>query len=234
MRRLESLLDAAEEADVYVLPEMFTTGFVMLPQGVADSDGKTVEWMCRQARLHGAALAGSVAVESDGRFFNRFYFVEPDGRVHSYDKRHLFTYSGEQRNYSAGSSRVVVSYQGVRFLLAVCYDLRFPVWTRNRGDYDVALYVANWPVSRVQAWTTLLRARAIENQCYVIGVNRVGEGDGCSYSGASAIINPYGKVIAEGTDHTECSFLATIDMDALQAFRQKFPVLTDGDAWSIG
>ena len=227
--RLDALLDAVEEADVYVLPEMFTTGFVTKPEGIAESDGLTLEWMCRKARDRQAAMAGSVAVEENGRCFNRFYFAEPDGRVHQYDKRHLFTYGGEQHYYTRGNERVVVTYGGVRFLLAVCYDLRFPVWTRNYKDYDVALYVANWPASRRRVWDTLLRARAIENQCYVVGVNRVGQDVKCSYDGGSIIIDPYGQTLSASAEEREETLSAVVDMEQLAAFRAKFPVLDDAD-----
>ena len=177
----------------------------------------------------GAAIAGSIATEEEGVFYNRFYFVTPEGDYAQYDKHHLFTYGGEHNHYHAGQERVVVEYMGVRILLAICYDLRFPVWSRNRKDYDMAIYVASWPTPRVEAWKALLHARAIENQCYVVGVNRVGKDPYCQYSGHSAIIDPYGKTLAECNEDKECLLTAQIDMDTLKAFREKFPVLEDAD-----
>ena len=185
--------------------------------------------MKKKARELDAALAGSVATEEDGRFYNRFYFVKPDGEVTAYDKHHLFTYGKEHLQFTAGQERVVVEWKAVRILLEVCYDLRFPVWSRNHKDYDMILYVASWPTSRVKAWSTLLKARAIENQCYVAGVNRVGEDPHCQYCGASAIINPYGEEMESCGVVKECAVSADIDMEKLMAFRKKFPVLEDRD-----
>ena len=185
--------------------------------------------MKRKAKEIGAAIAGSVAVEVKGRFYNRFYFVKPDGEVASYDKKHLFTYGGEHLQFTAGDVRRVVEWRGVRILLEVCYDLRFPVWARNREDYDMILYVASWPTPRIAAWSALLVARAIENQCYVAGVNRVGKDPTCEYNGASVVIDPYGRAITECASGEECEATAEIDMEALEAFREKFPVLKDAD-----
>jgi predicted amidohydrolase len=185
--------------------------------------------MKRMSAEADAAIAGSVAVEEQGRYYNRFYFVKPDGSVTYYDKRHLFTYGGEHLRFTAGEERVIVEWRGVRILLEVCYDLRFPIWARNRGDYDMILYVASWPTPRVKAWSALLVARAIENQCYVAGVNRVGEDPTCDYCGGSVIINPYGHTLAACADNTECEVSAEIDIEALEAFREKFPVLKDAD-----
>ena len=176
-----------------------------------------------------AAVAGSVAVCENGRYYNRFYLVKPDGSFSSYDKKHLFTFGGEHERFTAGTERVVVEFRGVRILLEVCYDLRFPIWSRNHGDYDMILYVASWPSVRVGAWKSLLVARAIENQCYVAGVNRVGTDPTNEYSGGSMIIDPYGRVVASCEDGAEMSACAEIDMDMLEAFRKKFPVLNDSD-----
>jgi len=226
--RLGRLIDAQPQADLYVLAEMWSTGFATQPEGIAESDhSESLQWMVAKARERNAALAGSIAVKSGSRYYNRFYFVRPDGTIDHYDKRHLFTYGGEHEHFTRGEERVVAEWRGVRFLLEVCYDLRFPVWSRNRGDYDAIIYVASWPTPRVEAWSTLLRARAIENQCYVVGVNRVGEDPACQYCGASAVIDPYGRTLAECERGRECAAGALIDMDALNAFRQKFPVLND-------
>ena len=185
--------------------------------------------MKRKAAAIDAAIAGSVAICKDGKYFNRFYFVKPNGEVTHYDKKHLFTYGGEHKRFTAGDKRVVVEFRGVRILLEICYDLRFPIWSRNHGDYDMILYVASWPTPRVAAWSALLVARAIENQCYVAGVNRVGTDPACQYCGGSVVIDPYGKTIASCADNQECEASAEINIEALEAFRQKFPVLNDAD-----
>ena len=228
-RHLGAWLDGMAKADLYVLPEMFSTGFTNEAAQMAERDGATLAWMQQKAQQLDAAIAGSVATEEDGQFFNRLYFVKPTGEVTAYDKRHLFTYGKEHLHFTAGQERVVVEWRGVRILLAVCYDLRFPVWTRNRKDYDMILYVASWPTSRVKVWNTLLKARAIENQCYVAGVNRVGEDPRCEYCGASAIISPYGEEMDSCAWNKECVATADIDMEKLRAFRLKFPVLDDAD-----
>ena len=230
VQKFDSLIDAHNGSDLYVLPEMFSTGFCTEPEGIAESaESDTLRWMQQKSAAIGAAIAGSVAVCDDGKYFNRFYFVKPDGEVNHYDKHHLFTYGGEHNHFTAGDKRVVVEYRGVRILLEICYDLRFPVWSRNHGDYDMILYVASWPTSRVEAWSALLVARAIENQCYVAGVNRVGCDPKCEYCGGSVVIDPYGKTLASCVMGQESVVSAEIDMEALAAFRLKFPVLNDAD-----
>ena len=229
----EEILNAPK-SDVYVLPEMWSTGFVSSPSEANIGDGKVeLEWMQKIACKLDAAVAGSIAIKAeDDTYRNRFYFVTPD-KVNYYDKRHLFTYGGEHKRYTAGDKRVIVEWRGVRFLLMVCYDLRFPIFSRNvpreEGGYDCALYVASWPTPRVEAWRTLLLARAIENQCYVCGVNRVGTDPTCQYCGGTAAINPYGKVIEACSDNTQSSVTFILDLSALQSFRKKFPVLKDRD-----
>ena len=229
-RRADEAIDRNPDSDLYILPEMFSTGFCTHPEGVAESaDSQTLQWMKSKAAQTNAAIAGSVTVKENEKYYNRFYFVKPDGSVVAYDKKHLFTYGGEHLHFTAGEERVVVEFRGVRFLLEVCYDLRFPVWSRNRGDYDMIIYVASWPVPRIEAWSALLVARAIENQCYVAGVNRVGVDPTCEYCGGSVIIDPYGKSIASCARGEECEATADVDMESLQAFREKFPVLNDAD-----
>ena len=181
-------------------------------------------------------MAGSIATEVDGRYYNRFYFVKPGDKDHEvayYDKHHLFTYGGEHLRYTRGEERVVVEWRGVRFLLQVCYDLRFPIFARNkmndRPDYDCILYVASWPTPRVEAWRTLLLARAIENQCYVCGVNRVGQDPTCQCCGGSAFIDPYGVRQEEVPMNEKGLLTVHLDMESLNAFREKFPVLRDRD-----
>lgn len=230
----EAMIASAPGCDLYVLPEMFSTGFCTSPEGVAEPEPcDSLKWMKDNAEMFSAAIAGSVAVEENGRFFNRFYFVTPDGNAVHYDKRHLFTYGGEHLKFTAGNERKIVEYKGVRILLQVCYDLRFPVWSRNRGDYDLALYVASWPETRADAWRQLLKARAIENQCFVAGVNRIGTDPSNSYCGGTMLIDPYGKVIAECADGMESVAVAEISMEELAAFRQKFPVLDDADDFEL-
>lgn len=229
IKRADKAISENAGADLYILPEMFSTGFCTLPEGIAESEGLSLDWLKAKSAAMNAAIAGSVATEEQGKYYNRFYFVKPDGSVEYYDKRHLFTYGGEHNHYTAGDKRVVVEWRGVRILLEVCYDLRFPIWSRNRGDYDMIIYVASWPTPRVEAWKALLVARAIENQCYVAGVNRVGDDPNCTYCGGSSIINPYGRHMAICADNCECEVSAEIDMEALEAFREKFPVLKDAD-----
>ncbi len=230
LRKADAAIASAPGADLYVLPEMFPTGFCTVPDGVAEPEGGLVlQWMKDKAARTDAALAGSVAVRHEGRYYNRFYFVTPDGSVTWYDKKHLFTYGGEHERFTAGDKRVVIEFRGVRIMLLVCYDLRFPIWSRNHGDYDMILYVASWPVTRMNAWKSLLVARAIENQCYVAGVNRVGTDPSNEYGGGSMVIDPYGKMIASCEDGVECSASAEIDIPMLEAFREKFPVLNDSD-----
>ena len=231
--RLKQQIEAQAGADLYVLTEMWSTGFAINPEGVAERDEASLQWMKDMAVQMQAAIAGSLAIEQDGSFHNRLYFVKPDGEVEYYDKRHLFSYGGEDKYYSPGTERVVVEWKGVRFLLTVCYDLRFPVWMRYCNDYDAIICVANWPTVRIDSWQTLLRARAIENQCYVVGVNRVGKDPNCDYCGCSAIINPYGQTIAECEKDKECSMEAVFDMEKLNAYRVKFPALKEKDKFEI-
>lgn len=232
LARLEPLV-AAAAADLVVLPEMFATGFTTDPAGVADrTDGAVVTTLRRWASRYGKAVAGSVAVAENGRFYNRMYFVKPSGESAGYDKRHLFAPGGETRHYTPGRSRLRIEYGGLRFLLLVCYDLRFPVWSRCRGDYDAILCCASWPAPRREAWRTLLRARAIENQCYVAGVNRVGEDPSSRYAGDSALVDFMGRTMAEAGSGEEL-LTETFDSDALAAFREKFPVWRDADDFTL-
>ncbi|MCR5821037.1 MAG: amidohydrolase [Bacteroidaceae bacterium] len=238
-----AIRDIPADTDLIILPEMFSTGFVTQPDSIAEpvlphpsasddvTDGQspTLDWMRRISSQRGCAIAGSIAVSVASSFRNRFYFVKPDGETSYYDKHHLFTYGNEDKHYTAGQKRTIIEWRGVRFLPMICYDLRFPVWSRNHEDYDVAIYVASWPTSRIKAWETLLHARAIENQCFVVGVNRVGSDPNCNYCGCSAIIDPYGRDIASCPPDEESEITSDLDLAALQAFRQKFPVLKDRD-----
>lgn len=230
----DRLVSEAEKADLYVLPEMFSTGFAMDPEGIAEEEGGlTLQWMKRKARETGGALAGSVSIKSGTRFYNRFYFVEPNGHISTYDKRHLFAYGGENRCFTPGNERVVVEYRGMRILLLTCYDLRFPVWSRCRNDYDMILYVANWPVGRMEAWHTLLRARALENQCFVAGVNRTGKSPDADYTGGSVLINPLGKVVAECMNKENHTATGEVSAEKVAVYRERFPAWHDADAFIL-
>ncbi|HRN38467.1 MAG TPA: amidohydrolase [Flavobacteriales bacterium] len=232
--RFTGLLKGHEgTTDLVVLPEMFTTGFSMNSVELAEAmDGPTVAWMRDQARKLDAALYGSVIISEGGRHFNRGLFVEPGGRVTTYDKRHLFRYADETSHFSPGRERVVVEWRGWRLLLQICFDLRFPVFARNRGDYDAILYIASWPEPRSYAWKQLLIARAIENQCYVVGVNRVGmDGKGIHYAGGSALIDPKGATFAIDPDGSVLT--GRLDRASLEDFRKKFPVAMEADAFTL-
>jgi len=231
----DALLDKSEDADLYVLPEMWSTGFITEPKDVAEivEESPSLLWMRQKAMERNCAIAGSLAVYESEKFYNRFYFMKSDGTYVYYDKYHLFTSGGENLHFTRGDQRVVVEWRGVRIMLLVCYDLRFPVWTRNKKDYDLILYAANWPLSRQNVWNTLLRARAIENQCYVVGVNRVGNDPYCHYSGESVVIDSFGNPLVICPINEVVSSTVEIDMKRLQAFREKFPVLDDADEFSI-
>jgi predicted amidohydrolase len=229
-----------DKTQVIILPEMFSTGFSMKPEMLAESmDGPTVGWMKKTAREKGAILTGSVIIEEAGLYFNRLIWMLPNGQSAHYDKRHLFAYAGENQNYSAGQQRLVSSVNGWKVNLMVCYDLRFPVWCRQQfnadhsAEYDVLIFVANWPEKRRTAWKTLLKARAIENQCYVLGVNRVGEdGNGFYHSGDSSVIDPMGDILYQKADEEDV-FTITITKDHLKSVRNKLPFLNDADPFLL-
>lgn len=235
-RHLDGLLDpfVKGSVDLLVLPEMFSTGFITFQSENAEViPCKTLDWMKDKAATLDCAIAGSLAVRENGLCYNRFFFVKPDGEVTTYDKRHLFAYGGEDKTFCAGDKRVVVEWRGLRLLLAVCYDLRFPIWLRNRGDYDGMLLVANWPDKRRIAWDVLIRARAIENQCFVAAVNRVGKDVVCEYDGGTAFINPYGEVVAAAADDREEIINIEYDMALQMDYHSKFPVLKDADNFEL-
>ena len=247
-KALESALLSSEKSDLYVLPEMWNTGFLAVNNKNENQNEKLSPFtfhlspftLQELARRFDAAIAGSMDVEEDGKRYNRFYFVTPTD-VYTYDKRHLFSYAGEDKSFTAGKERTIVEWRGVKFLLQVCYDLRFPCFSRNnlkletrnqkpQGSlYDAIIYVANWPASRRRVWDVLLQARALENQCFVIGVNRVGDDPNCHYDGGSAIIDAKGKLLAQVPDNTAATATAILDMESLNTFREKFPVLQDAD-----
>jgi omega-amidase len=223
------------KTELILLPETFTTGFSMNAAALAEPmNGNTIEWMRQLAEKFNTAVAGSVIIKENNHFYNRFIFITPDNALHSYDKRHLFRMGNEDQNFSNGTSRVIINYKGIKILPQVCYDLRFPVWSRNRNDYDLAVYVANWPASRIEVWNTLLKARAIENQAYVIGVNRVGtDGNGIEYCGESQFIDPYGNKKESLGNASDSLMTISINIDELNDFRSKFPVWKDADEFRL-
>ena len=233
LAHLDLLLKTLPKTDLLLLPEMFATGLNNIPTDIVDKQPAILAWMHEKAKALDAAIVGSIATEDSGHFYNRLHFVCPDGKVTIYDKRHLFAYGGEADHYTPGHKRVIVEWRGVRFLLQVCYDLRYPVWSRNLGDYDCILFSANFPISRDTAWRTLIRARAIENQCYVAACNRIGTDQKCEYYGRSAIIHPYGDTIMDCPDKTEWAASAIIDVDFLRHYEAKFPVLADADPFEL-
>ncbi len=236
LAKLSSLINKRRKhADMIILPEMFSTGFSMAPAALAEGmSGSTTQWMLEQAIIADSLVAGSIIIEEDGKYYNRFLAYSPDGLVAKYDKRHLFRMAGEENQYQPGGQRVVFEWRGWRVLALVCYDIRFPVWSRNRDDYDLVVYVANWPEPRRDVWLTLLKARALENQTFVAGVNRTGlDGNGLKYVGDSMLISPKGKLIGQMNDNEIGLIETDISLNELQLFRQKFPVHLDKDDFSI-
>ena len=219
--------------DLVVLPEMFSTGFTMDSCEMAETmGGETIAWLREQAAQRGVTIVGSVVIE-DGAYFNRLVWMPPDGRATVYDKRHLFRMAGEHEHYAAGRKRVVVTIGSWRVCLSVCYDLRFPVWLRCRNDYDLLLCVANWPAARQSAWNVLLCARAVENQCYAVGVNRIGtDGNGIEYGGGSAVYDWIGSALVEAADDPAV-LTASLDLDAVADARQRFPAWRDADEFEV-
>lgn len=224
-----------EEVDLVVLPEMFTTGFTMNTTIVAETmQGNTVEWMQQMAKEKQAAIMGSIVISEDSHYFNRLLFVEPSGEIKSYDKRHTFTLAGEHLAYSAGSQQQIIEYKGWKIMPQICYDLRFPVWSRNTMDYDLLIYIANWPKPRIAAWDILLKARAVENMCYCIGVNRVGlDANNLEYPGHSAVYDLFGNVVKQATANSEETFLASLTKDHIKSYRQKLQFLSDRDSFNL-
>ena len=232
----QHLARLAGPTDLIVLPEMFTTGFSMAADTQAETmSGPTVAWLREKAAAHHAVVTGSIIIEEDGAYYNRLLWVRPDGTLSHYNKRHLFTLANEQHTYTPGSARLVEEWRGWRICPLVCYDLRFPVWSRNQpaAPYDLLLYVANWPAVRRMPWTTLLRARAIENVACALGVNRVGQDDlGHDYSGDSALLDARGNYLVEAHDQAGL-FTHTLHQEELDDFRAKFTALNDGDAFEL-
>ena len=224
------------ETDLAVIPELFTTGMTLDVEGPADTnDGKTISAIKKYAKEYGFAITGSFLASDNGKYYNRAFFITPEGVEYFYDKRHLFRMADEDRSFSAGVKRLIVNYQGWRICLMVCYDLRFPVWSRNVGnEYDLLIYVANWPEARKIPWRALLKARAIENLCYVCGVNRVGvDSHGFKYHGGSRIYSPKGETLLKADEHEDMILTETLNIKDLQLFRDKFPAWMDADDFEI-
>lgn len=224
-----------EDVDLIVLPEMFTTGFSMDAKKLAEPhEGETLGWMREIAMSYATAITGSVIIKDKGKFYNRLYFVFPDGSYHWYDKKHTFTLAGEHRTYSAGSDKLIVSFKDWKICPLICYDLRFPVWARNTEDYDVLIYVANWPKKRIAAWDALLRARAIENMSYCVGVNRVGfDGNGHEYIGHSAVYDVLGEAVSSSLSGQEFIQVIQLNRSHIQTNRKQLQFLNDRDSFSL-
>lgn len=234
-------IDAIKErTEVILLPEMFSTGFSMQPEKLAEKmDGSAVQWMKQKAKQKNAIIGGSLIIEEDGEYYNRFIWMLPNGQYGVYNKRHRFGFAGEDNHYAAGEKRIIAQVKGWKICLTICYDLRFPVWSRNtikedgQPEYDVLVNVANWPERRNVPWRALLQARAIENQCYMIGVNRVGnDGNDIYHSGDSSIIDPVGEIVYHKA-HDEDVFTYTLSRQHLTELRGKFPFMKDADKFMI-
>ncbi len=253
LQQLEEKINRIQErTEIVILPEMFSTGFSMKPELLAETmEGDTVAWMKRVAASRRIILTGSIIIEENGEYYNRLIWMLPNGQFGHYDKRHLFAYAGEHEYYAPGHKRLIASVKGWKINLLICYDLRFPVWSRQQvtattlsdmaganagngdAEYDLLIYVANWPERRNHAWKTLLQARAIENQCFVAGVNRVGnDGNNIYHSGDSMIIDPMGKVLYTKA-HDEDTFTITLQKETLDEIRHKLPFLRDADGFII-
>ncbi|MEP0263172.1 amidohydrolase [Dokdonia sp.] len=228
------LEDVSDSTQLIILPEMFTTGFSMDPVTHAESmDGKTVQWLKKWSQKKNAAVCGSIIITDDNKYYNRFLFATPEGKIQSYDKRHRFMMAGEGGLYTAGQETMLIEYKGWKIFPQICYDLRFPVFARNTVEYDVLIYVANWPKPRVGAWDALLKARAIENMSYCIGVNRIGlDGNGLEYVGHSAVYNVLGDEIAFAKAE-EKIITATLSKNHIKETRQRLPFLEDKDEFKI-
>lgn len=234
IRRMDQLLEQDFQADVLLLPEMWTTGFTMQPEKYAETHpGSALEWMLSKAKQTNTAITGSIAVSDNHQYVNRWYCAFPNGQYAYYDKKHLFSYGDENNHYTPGVSTTVIEIKGWRIMPLICYDLRFPVWCRNRDNYDLLIIAANWPTPRVHHWDALIKARAIENQSYVAAVNRIGtDGAGLQYSGHSQVIDMNGEALCAPYT-TEGIQYVTLEMENLTNFRQKYPFLKDMDAFRL-
>lgn len=232
---LDVMFSGIKDVDLIVLPEMFTTGFSMVPKPIAETmQGKTVRWMLDNAKNLNAAIVGSLIIQECGMYYNRMLFVYPEGEIKQYDKRHAFTLAGENKEYTSGNNKLIVAYKGWKICPLICYDLRFPVWSRNVDNYDLLIYAANWPTPRINAWNTLLKARAIENMSYCIGVNRVGvDAHNYEYSGNSIAVDYLGNALTEICEDKEAVLYASFHKEELYKTRTKLPFLEDKDTFMI-
>ena len=232
LTEFDAKIDSIEQdTHLIILPEMFSTGFSMNAAVLAqDMDDSAVKWIQKKSKKVHADIVGSIIIKYEGKFYNRLVWAKPDGNLLTYDKRHLFRMAGEEKVYSAGSKHITAELNGWKIRPFICYDLRFPAWTRNmKNQYDTAIFIANWPERRAEHWKVLLQARAIENQCYVIGVNRVGsDGNGQNYSGDSSIIDPWGTVVFQKSNQP-CIHTAELSYDVIKTSRKEFPVWMDAD-----
>ncbi|WBX76862.1 amidohydrolase [Tenacibaculum ovolyticum] len=231
----EKINSISEEIHLIILPEMFTTGFTMNPQHVAENmNGKTIHWMIDTAKHKNCALTGSIIIKENNQFFNRLLFVHPCGKIEFYDKKHLFTLANEHKTFSSGNKRILINYKGWKISPLICYDLRFPAWARNIDNYDLLLYVASWPTSRINAWNTLLKARAIENMVYTIGVNRVGtDANGYEYNGNSVCYDALGSSLVKNDTGTEEVLIVHLNKKIQDTIRNKFRFLEDKDLFTF-
>lgn len=234
-KNLEQKVNAINGADLIVLPEMFTSGFTMNANKVAETmDGETITWLKALSKSKNYAILGSLVISENGNYYNRLVFIEPTEKITTYDKRHTFTLAGEHKVYTAGNERTIIDYKGWKICPLICYDLRFPVWARNTEDYDVLIYVANWPKVRIAAWETLLKARAIENMSYCIGVNRVGlDGNDYEYSGHSGAYDVLGNRIDSMPENEETTEIVTLEKAHIIKYREKLGFLKDRDTFSL-
>lgn len=223
-----------EDVDLIVLPEMFSSGFTMNPETVAETmQGETIAWLQHLAKAKNCAITGSLVINENNKYYNRLIFIFPDGEIKTYDKKHLFTLAGEEKIYTAGKDKLIIEYKGFRICPLICYDLRFPVFSRNVEDYDVLIYVANWPKTRVNAWDILLKARAVENMSYVIGVNRIGiDNNNLEYVGHTQAIDFFGNYLLEPQE-TEGVFIIELDKNKMLETREKLPFLDDKDGFNL-
>lgn len=241
LNHLEGLIGGLQgKTDIIVFPEMFTSGFSMnTGEGCDSMDGQTIDWMAKMAKSLNSVICGSLRIEEGGQYFNRFIWMQSDGQLQYYDKRHLFSFAKEDEHFTRGEKKLIIDYRGWKIMPLVCYDLRFPVWSKNQlvddsPEYDLLIYTANWPKARNVAWKSLLLARAMENQAFVAGVNRVGkDAKELEYSGDSSIISPYGAYLSEAVSEHEDIIHAELEFTLLSDFRKKFPLLKDADNFTI-
>ncbi|PCI11299.1 MAG: amidohydrolase [Flavobacteriaceae bacterium] len=236
IEKYSAMIDSiSDDVDLVILPEMFATGFSMNPASCAETvEGFSISWMQEIAKEKQVAIMGTLAIKENNNFYNRLVFVHPNGETETNNKRHLFSYGGEDKVYTQGEDRIIINYKGWKINPMICYDLRFPVWTRNTNDYDVLIFMANWPKPRINAWDTLLKARAIENMCYTIGVNRVGiDGNNLEYIGHSQTIDMLGNVVSDSVENKEMIFETTLNKKELDKVRNKFRFLEDRDFFEV-